>query len=426
MKTSLPIPLFASIAVLWAGCYAPSFADPGDPVAIRRLPKGDYAIESMWNLSVVVASDSVPERSELQGVDLLFATEKAESNEPRRRFLEHVRPQGKAGIDHLLDRPANLPQATFVPRVDVSKPTGNAIRVRTFPRSSVVIVDVDGVRVTYAQDPSSRIDTDTMDAISGCDVLIVAAGTADAGAAIERLGKQVAPRFLLLATDSSNRTDVNNTLAIRSSLSSDTKSRRTIVLNREPTELPVQLASLMQKKEAACEASQKVFATLSVKQLNFRPSNGTHTPRWNAEHMMGRELLFFSQIFAKQDPAIPVMDLNPKQMPPDYVARHADWTGEEEARQMERSFGFHEAVRLPDQRPSVGQQGTRQQLDACRSAAPNGTPLQRAHRQREEKIRTRRLASSVATRYCNNQSIAVESISGEPQRTTCEGACAAA
>ena len=34
------------------------------------------------------------------------------------------------------------------------------------------------------------------------------------------------------------------------------------------------------------------------------------------------------------------MDLNPKQMPPDYVARHPDWTGTEEARQMQRVASF--------------------------------------------------------------------------------------
>ena len=55
---------------------------------------------------------------------------------------------------------------------------------------------------------------------------------------------------------------------------------------------------------------------------------------------MGRELLFFSQIFHAMDPMIPVMDLNPKQMPPDYQAKHSDWDGKEEARQMERVTAF--------------------------------------------------------------------------------------
>jgi hypothetical protein len=97
---------------------------------------------------------------------------------------------------------------------------------------------------------------------------------------------------------------------------------------------------LFTEKEIACTHSQKVFSPLSVQQMNFKPSNGTHTPRWNAEHMMGRELLFFSQIYAKQDSAIRPMDLNPQQMPPEYVAAHADWDGGEEARQMRRVSAF--------------------------------------------------------------------------------------
>ena len=88
------------------------------------------------------------------------------------------------------------------------------------------------------------------------------------------------------------------------------------------------------------QKSQAVFAKLSVDQMNFRPSNGTHTPRWNTEHMMGRQLKFFSQIYHTIDPMIPVMDLNPAQMPPDYSASHPDWDGAEEARQMQRVDDF--------------------------------------------------------------------------------------
>ena len=56
--------------------------------------------------------------------------------------------------------------------------------------------------------------------------------------------------------------------------------------------------------------------------------------------MMGRELGFFSRIFSAVDPAIPHINLNPEQMPPDYVAAHPDWDGKEEARQMQRVMSF--------------------------------------------------------------------------------------
>ncbi|MCH7751562.1 MAG: MBL fold metallo-hydrolase [Planctomycetes bacterium] len=132
---------------------------------------------------------------------------------------------------------------------------------------------------------------------------------------------------------------VSNTVAIRSN-GRVAERRQLVVLPYQPWELPQELAELFARKEAASRASQEVFAPLSVNQMNHRPSDGTHTPRWNAEHMMGRELGFFSEIYAELDPTITAIDLNPAQMPPDYKAAHPDWSGAEEARQMERVAAF--------------------------------------------------------------------------------------
>jgi len=55
---------------------------------------------------------------------------------------------------------------------------------------------------------------------------------------------------------------------------------------------------------------------------------------------MGHEIGFFSEIYAQIDPTVAKLDLNPKQMPPDYVAAHPDWSGVSEARQMERVTAF--------------------------------------------------------------------------------------
>jgi hypothetical protein len=112
------------------------------------------------------------------------------------------------------------------------------------------------------------------------------------------------------------------------------------VLLEQPPAVPVHLRELFDRMEAANRRSQDVFRKLSTDQMNFKPSNGTHTPRWNAEHMAGRQLLFFSQIFHALDPKIPVFDWNPAQMPPDYKARHPEWTGKEEARAMQRVDDF--------------------------------------------------------------------------------------
>ena len=107
-----------------------------------------------------------------------------------------------------------------------------------------------------------------------------------------------------------------------------------------PRPIPGHLRPLFDRMEAANRRSQDVFRPLSVQQMNFKPSNGTHTPRWNAEHMAGRQLLFFSQIYHALDPSIPVFDWNPKQMPPDYEARHPNWSGADEARSMQRVDDF--------------------------------------------------------------------------------------
>lgn len=109
---------------------------------------------------------------------------------------------------------------------------------------------------------------------------------------------------------------------------------------RPPQPVPEHLKLHFDRMESANRRSQDVFRPLSVKQMNHRPADGTHTPRWNAEHMAGRQLLFFSQIYHALDPNIPVFDWNPAQMPPDYKARHADWSGAEEARAMQRVDDF--------------------------------------------------------------------------------------
>lgn len=107
-----------------------------------------------------------------------------------------------------------------------------------------------------------------------------------------------------------------------------------------PPPVPEHLRQLFDRMEAANRRSQDVFRQLSVEQMNFVPSNDTHTPRWNVEHMTGRQLLFFSQIYHALDSRIPVVNRNPKQMPMDYEARNPSWNGKDEARAMQRVDDF--------------------------------------------------------------------------------------
>jgi len=127
-----------------------------------------------------------------------------------------------------------------------------------------------------------------------------------------------------------------------------------------PRPVPEHLRELFDRMEAANRLSQDVFRQLSVAQMNFKPANGSHTPRWNAEHMSGRQLRFFSEIFHSLDSSIPIFDWNPQQMPVDYKARHPSWSGADEARAMQRVDDFCrryayllEDIQLDDKPPAT-------------------------------------------------------------------------
>ena len=310
-----------------------SFAKPGEPVAVRRSG-GCFVIESMWNLSVQIITAEQFRSTALQGVDLV----RHETNNPSIvSRIRHDTPPGTQ-MDHTLDRRANAPAASWTSTPQSQDVTANAIRVRA--SGPVIVIDVDGVRIAYLDHDASELDDVARQISEDCDVLIVGPGDSSAGSGSEPASSRlIESKILVLGTDDRARS-AGSTLAVRAGHSHESGSRRTERLDDRPLTLSAELEKLMMAKEAACSASQEVFSKLSVTQMNFRPSNGSHTPRWNAEHMMGRELLFFSQIFNAQDQAIPVMDLNPKQMPPDYVARHAEWTGMEEAQQMQRVSSF--------------------------------------------------------------------------------------
>ena len=176
-------------------------------------------------------------------------------------------------------------------------------------------------------------------------LLLVAAGDKFDEEACKKLIDSMAPRILVVNESLKQVGDIkvekiaHNTIAFSNKLDLDAATR-VVSLGTEPYKMSDELKDLFDKKEAACKASREMFAKLSVKQMNFKPSNGSHTPRWNTEHMMGRELLFFSQIYNAVDPTIPVMNLNPKQMPDDYEFAHEDWTGAEEARLTKRVQDF--------------------------------------------------------------------------------------
>ncbi len=328
--------MLAALFVFFSATMA--MADEGEPVALVHLVDG-VAVESMGGLRLrIMKSDrSAAVRRDRSWIeDTVPIVAKHAVNQTL-----CIRPPTQ--LDHVLDRSANEAAPTWTPvAADTNRPSperSNSMRIRC--QGDVVSVRIDGVHLVFVSNTNLR--QADQDMAAGCDALIMSTAPNRSGDALA-LAKTVHAKQLIVCTDSEVASATNhpgNTLAIVADTRHDNgRAVRVIRLGATPIELSDEVNALIGRKEDACRASQDVFAKLSVKQMNFRPSNGSHTPRWNAEHMMGRELLFFSQIYHAQDPSIPVMDLNPKQMPPDYQARHPDWTGAEEARQMERVTAF--------------------------------------------------------------------------------------
>ena len=343
-------PILVAATALFSLCSTISKAAEGHPVAIRRWPLGAITIESHWDLHLAIGDIAVAksmfERSPDQVID------------PNQQ------------INSVLQRHPNQENAMWLPAHQADQTDANAISVRSFDldgsEKNCVRVTVDGVQVWIVPRQGFAHDWDTQ-ATEPADVLVLNFETMEELPAAVPMVQTLRPRIVLLnnlttspplqskagiekfceAVGSQAQPQFvnHNTLAVAATTKASeddasTASPRVVVLSTIKWQMPEELSGLFAAMEKACSDSQQVFAKLSVAQMNFKPSNGTHTPRWNAEHMMGRQLLFFSQIYHAQDPTILVSDLNPKQMPADYVFAHADWDGREEARQMQRVSSF--------------------------------------------------------------------------------------
>ncbi|MGI9472308.1 MAG: DinB family protein [Rubripirellula sp.] len=322
-QTSFRLLLTTFLAVVATAKHATS--EEGDPVAIR-YSDGCIVVESMWNLAVQIVISEQYRSVGTEGVDLIRSPG-ARDSLPNR--VRQELPQG-ATLDFTLDRLANKTSVRWSPTGE-AKPSKNAIRIQV--EGPLVSVHVDGVRIVCLDAEVDQLKPQEKASLESADVLMVVRGEPSDAAAMTNA------KVVVVGDDADEDADANTTV-VNSKQIAKLQEQIIVRLNSKPLTLGADLEGLLVAKEVACRESQKVFADLTTSQMNFRPGNGSHTPRWNTEHMMGRELLFFSQIFNALDPMIPVMDLNPKQMPPDYQARHANWDGKEEARQMERVSGF--------------------------------------------------------------------------------------
>ncbi len=367
-----------------------AFAETGQPVAVRWWGQGMVSIESMWNLRIVIDPYHLDIGYDNPKVVADLALVTHEHGDHNNIALVVGDPFVARGLDdngkvrvfeYTLDRLPNAENSIWESTDKLTAPASeNAITVRSIAAwhddsqgsergaTAMFVIEVDGVRIVHCGDLGQHQLTDaqleSLTSLGGVDVLLLPVGgkyTIDGKQAMA-IVEQVRPRF---AVPIHCKTDVlkiplatsedflkaaseacaiakprGNTLAVAKEVASGEVPTTVVPLAYRPWPMPDELAVLFEQKEQASRLSQAVFAKLSPTQLNWQPPNGTHTPRWNTEHMMGRELLFFSQIYHAVDPTIPVIDLNPKQMPPDYVAAHPDWTGAEEARQTERVTAF--------------------------------------------------------------------------------------
>lgn len=243
--------------------------------------------------------------------------------------------------------------------------SADAVVVRAYPVghgesfANLFVVEVDGVRIFHATGASRFALTDEqLERIQPIDVMCVplAKGIEEAARMVDRINPRlVVPIFWIPGVDGDATVDpflkalpdkyeivhpAGNTLAVSVAGGPTREHPQVVVLDYIPWKMPADLAELFDAKEVASKKSQDTFEKLRVDQLNHKPANGTHTPRWNAEHMGSAELYFFSSVYSKIDPAITPLRLFPQQMPPDYVAAHPEWNGMDEAMQMQRIEDF--------------------------------------------------------------------------------------
>ena len=307
-------------------------ADDGQPIAIRHWDGGGFTVETMWGFEIG-----------------LGVKEENLSELPRKPDLKLS--DVKPGKSKTLQRLPNEPKLTISEDAP-AKDDGNAVVVardqQVFPTISVdglTIVDLNDVSAEVVKELLARSIVINGSSVKGEELAVIATGDGFDETLCSSIADSLKPRLMVVNSkvkkvgDRDVEVIAHNTVAV-SSTKRKKPGTRVVSLGTKPYQMSKPLADLFAKKEAACDKSRSVFAKLSVDQMNFKPANGTHTPRWNTEHMMGRELMFFSQIYHAVDPEIPVMNLNPAQMPNKYKFAHEDWTGEEESRQTERVEKF--------------------------------------------------------------------------------------
>jgi hypothetical protein len=339
-------------------------AATGDPFAIQRWPGEELTIETLSGLRILIQSET-GERLTDQDADITLLPGEI--------------------CDHHLYRKANeeypiWQRSSAGQQLPSNSVTAQSIRLCPVDKTTVLLIEVDGVSILIV--PPRWVDGETAYAsedVVSADLLILPSSDPDnlSSPSIQSLVAALKPQTILLSgLESSDdffadvaatiypkaelRTVDHNTLAVCHQKDYQKSKPSVVRLSSNVWQMPEELDERFTAMELASDYSQRVLTQLSTNRMNFKPSNGTHTPRWNAEHMTGRQLGFFSQIYHAVDPMIPVMDFNPKQMPEDYVPANPSWDGAEEARRMKqvsqycRRFAYLlDEIDLDDKPPAV-------------------------------------------------------------------------
>ena len=329
--------LICLTAVPQSGSFA---LDTGHPVAVRRWSGSAFTIETMSNLHVGMGLTDA-DRSRLPspvGLDV------GQLKSDQAATLTWARESSKA-VKEVGGSDTKQAQG---PQVKLTRNGWQTLGVDLLTVDGLVIANLNAVPVGELEGLVKALEQDSHPDTQ--KVLIATASGFDA-TWLKKIADQVKPQTMIVAQGMDAIGDQNvdaiahNTVAVSAAgeglgKESAKSACRFISLGDQPWKMSGELKQLFAKKEASCQTSRAMFAKLSINQLNFKPSDGSHTPRWNTEHMMGRELLFFSQIYHAVDPWIAVMDLNPRQMPNQYSFAHPNWSGAEEAAQTERVQAF--------------------------------------------------------------------------------------
>jgi len=237
----------------------------GLPIAVRHWSGDAYTVETMSGLTVGMKAKSLEGKVDIH--------------------VEDLGAEGAVGVS----RKANMEKWETEKLSGDAEPAKEMVVIQAGPITTVSTRPV-GVHFLSKMPPSEMMKAAKMAKDDqGHSVMVAMGGNFDA-AKCEKLIETFAPQILIVDKSITKVGEVevekveHNTVAFSSSWKNDKKTQ-IISLGTEPYKMSDQLKDLFAKKEAACKDSRDMFAKLSVKQMNFKPANGTHTPRWNTEHI---------------------------------------------------------------------------------------------------------------------------------------------